>query len=243
MSISLPPDIPEKFRKDFVLGYLHNQIAKLFCVLGREKLPKLYQIALNDDISFDTLRALDEEKGQKLAEKIKMVIYENIVSLYEKSKSRRYKWYSYLNRKRSEDNLMKRIKKEYGIDVSIFIGDWSNGNHQMKNFVSTPRIGLKRKLKKHFKVYNLDEYKTSKMCYKTKEETKNLKVKIKDKEEKIVIKKLHPVLTYRMENNRIGCLNRDKNSCLNMLNIIETWKLKKEYPTYLKRSISNDNPL
>ena len=113
----------------------------------------------------------------------------------------------------------------------------------MKHFVSTPRIGLKRKLKNHFKVYNLDEYKTSKMCYKTKKETKNLKVKIKDKEEKIMIKKLHPVLTYRMENNRIGCLNRDKNSCLNMLNIIETWKLKKEYPTYLKRSISNDNPL
>ena len=76
-----------------------------------------------------------------------MEIYENIVTLYEKSKSRRYKWYSYLNRKRSEDNLMKRIKKEYGIDVSIFIGDWSNGNHQMKHFISTPRIGLKRKLK------------------------------------------------------------------------------------------------
>jgi len=54
----------------------------------------------------------------------------------------------------------------------------------MKHFVSTPRIGLKRKLKKHFKVYNLDEYRTSKMCYKTKKETKNLKVKIKDKEQK-----------------------------------------------------------
>ena len=191
----------------------------------------------------DTCKKSNKIEKFKEYLKVKMEIYENIVTLYEKSKSRRYKWYSYLNRKRSEDNLMKRIKKEYGKDVSIFIGDWSNGNHQMKNFVSTPRIGLKRKLKKHFKVYNLDEYKTSKMCYKTKKETKNLKVKIKDKEEKIMIKKLHPVLTYRMENNRIGCLNRDKNSCLNMLNIIETWKLKKEYPTYLKRSISNDNPL
>jgi hypothetical protein len=39
--------------------------------------------------------------------------------------------------------------------------------------------------------------------------TKYLKVEIKDKEGKIIIKKLHPVLTYRMENNRIGCLNRD----------------------------------
>jgi len=51
----------------------------------------------------------------------------------------------------------------------------------MKHFVSTPRIGLNRKLKKHFKVYNLDEYTTSKICYKTKDETKNLKVKIKKK--------------------------------------------------------------
>jgi len=41
----------------------------------------------------------------------------------------------------------------------------------MKHFVSTPQIGLKRKLKKHFKVYNLDEYKTLVMCYKIKEET------------------------------------------------------------------------
>jgi len=46
-----------------------------------------------------------------------------------------------------------------------------------------------------------------------------------------------------MENNRIGCINRDKNSFLNMLNIIETWKLKKEYSTYLKRSIRRNNPL
>jgi len=80
---------------------------------------------------------------------------------------------------------MKKIKKEYGIDVTIFIGDWSNENYQMKHFTSTPRIGLKRKLKKNFKVYNLDQYRTSKMCYKTKEETKNLKVKIKKKKSRL----------------------------------------------------------
>ena len=54
-----------------------------------------------------------------------MEIYNSVVSLYEKSKSRQYKWYSYLNRQRSEDNLMNKIKKEYGMDVTIFIGDWS----------------------------------------------------------------------------------------------------------------------
>ena len=56
-----------------------------------------------------------------------------------------------------------------------------------------------------------------------------------------MISKVQHDLTYRMENNSIGCLKRDKNSCLNMLNIIETRKLKKEYPTYLKRSIIHNN--
>ena len=83
----------------------------------------------------------------------------------------------------------------------------------------------------------------NKLCFSKKTTSKSVNNNIEDEDEKIMIKKLHPVLTYRMENNRIGCLNRDKNSCLNMLNIIETWKLKKEYPTYLKRSISIDNPL
>jgi len=69
-----------------------------------------------------------------------MEIYNSVVSLYEKTKSRHYKWYSYLNRKRSEDNLMNKIKKEYGMDVTIFKGDWRNGSKQMKHFVSTPRI-------------------------------------------------------------------------------------------------------
>jgi len=45
-----------------------------------------------------------------------------------------------------------------------------------------------------------------------------------------------------MENNIIGCLNCDKNSCLNMLEIVETCKIKKEYPTYFKKVISDDNP-
>jgi hypothetical protein len=63
-------DIPEEFRRDFEFGNIYNLILELFCVLGREKLSELYQIALNGDISVDILRALDEEKGQKLAEQI-----------------------------------------------------------------------------------------------------------------------------------------------------------------------------
>ena len=278
-----------KKKKEVIETKKENKKNKFVTYSYKQRLHEIGKVKMNKKIkkykSKTDIEELEKKligtckKSNKIDEfkkylKIKMEIYNSVVSLYENSKSRKYKWYSYLNKKRSEDNLMNKIKKEYGMDVTIFIGDWSNGSTQMKHFVSTPRIGLKRKLKKHFKVYNLDEYKTSKMCYKTQEETKNLKVQIKkntnkenknknkenknkeeinkeeinkeDKNKKEInkeyIKKLHPVLTYRMKNNRIGCLNRDKNSCLNMLEIVETWKIKKEYPTYLKRVISDVNP-
>ena len=53
-------------------------------------------------------------------------------------------------------------------------------------------------------------YKTSKLNYKTESECCNLKINGK---------KIHTVLTYKMENNRYGCINRDKNSNYNMRKI------------------------
>ena len=199
--------------------------------------------------------------------KTKNKLYPELQKLYELSKCRQYKWYSFLNKKRSEDNIINKIKKTYGKDLTIFIGDWSTGSYQMKNFVSTPRIGLKRKLKKHFNLYDLNEFNTSKMnCY-TEKITKNLKLKLLNKNyekdlkkqneqiemnkndkktikfkqvEKNPVRKLHSVLTYKMKNNRIGCINRDKNSCLNMLNIVSTWFKEKKRPEYLTRQPIRD---
>ena len=44
-----------------------------------------------------------------------------------------------------------------------------------------------------------------------------------------------------MKNKRIGCINRDRNSCLNMLKIVDNWFKKKERPEYLKRKIKDSN--
>ena len=112
--------------------------------------------------------------------------------------------------------------------------------------MAAPRIGIKRKLKKHFKVYNINEYNTSKMCYKTEKKTENLYIKNYkktegDKKEKEQIK-LHAVLTYKMENNRTGCINRDKNSCSNMIKIVNEWITNKKRPLYLSIPIIDINP-
>jgi len=62
--------------------------------------------------------------------------------------------------------MLKKIEKKYSKDHIIIIGDWSIGK-QMRNFISTPNLSLKRKLQERFKVYNIDEYRTSCLNHKT----------------------------------------------------------------------------
>jgi hypothetical protein len=58
-------------------------------------------------------------------------------------------------------------------------------------------------------VFNIDEFRTSCLCYKTEEKCENLHLKFnKDPNQKI--RKMHSILTYKMENSRTGCINRDK---------------------------------
>ncbi len=134
---------------------------------------------------------------------------------YEAHIFRKYKWYGYINRKRAETDLIRVISKTFGRDVTIIYGDWSQGD-QMKNQISTPNLGLKRKLREYFKVYNIDEYRTSCLNYITHERCDN--IYLPDK--KGVYRKKHSILTYQMENKRKGCINRDNNSVNNMTTIV-----------------------
>jgi len=52
---------------------------------------------------------------------------EILVPLYQDIKFRQYKWYAYINKKRTEDNMVNKIAKKYSKDHIIIIGDWSIG--------------------------------------------------------------------------------------------------------------------
>ena len=101
-------DIPEEFIKDFELGYVYKLIVELFCVLGREKLSELYQIALNGDISVDTLRALDEEKGQELAEQI--LGFEEFENLFKQKCREKCKAMLFHSRDETDKLLLTALK-------------------------------------------------------------------------------------------------------------------------------------
>ena len=153
-----------------------------------------------------------------------------VVPLYQDIQFRKYKWYAFINKKRSEDNMLNMIERKYSKDHTIIIGDWSIGK-QMRNFISTPNLSLKRKLKERFKVYNIDEFRTSCLSYQTKNLCKNMYLPDKKGEDR----KIHSILTYQMENNRKGCINRDKNGCKNIRYVFNYYKKTGKRPMKYSR--------
>ena len=163
----------------------------------------------------------------------KIKVNETLVPLYQEVKFRQYKWYAYINKKRTEDNMVNKIANKYSKDHIIIIGDWSIGK-QMRNFISTPNLTLKRKLQETFKVYNIDEFRTSCLSHKTEQVCENLYLKFK-KDPKQKERKIHSILTYQMENNRKGCINRDKNGCKNIQKIFKSYMETGERPEKYRR--------
>ena len=137
--------------------------------------------------------------------------------------------------------MLNLIENKFGKDIKIIMGDWSI-KKQMRIFISTPNLGIKRKLNERFDMFNIDEYRTS--CLHNKTEEKCDKLYLADKTNKL--RKLHSVLTFQMENNGKGCINRDYNGCLNMKKIFNSFMKDGTRPQRYSRGydlIKNTNTL
>ena len=112
-------------------------------------------------------------------------------------------------------------------------GNWSRSS-QMKNFMPTPGLGIKRLLNKRFIILDIDEYKTSKIHNKTLKELTNVKIRRKKHS-----KKIHEVLTLKEETERRIFVNRDKNACKNILHIGKCFLKNQTRPDVFKRKPIN----
>lgn len=171
--------------------------------------------------------------------KIKVEINNKLYAFYSDKYFRKLKWFTYINTKRHEANLMNKIGEVYGEDCTLIIGDWNeSGNIK---YMSTPGIGMRRKLAERYKLYLIDEFRTSCLHNKTEQKCDNLNIEFEGKSRKI-----HSVLTYKMESNRMGCINRDRNSVLNMMKIVkyyfETGKRLERYKRGTKINEEIVNP-
>ena len=184
---------------------------------------------IENTLSLFNSKTCDIEKFKEYI-KEKLKVNDAIATLYQDEKFRQYKWYSYINTKRTEDNMLNKIENKYGKDIKIIIGDWSIGK-QMRNFISTPNLTIKRKLNTRFEVYNIDEFRTSCLNYKTEELCNNLYLPDK----RNIERKMHSILTFKMENKRKGCINRDKNGCKNIQKVFNHYIETGERPEKYKR--------
>lgn len=175
--------------------------------------------------------------------KLKINLLNKIKYQYDTEYLEKLNWHSYLNKQKHETNLIRKIKNEFGLYAKIIMGDWSN-NGRLK-FISTPNLSLKRKLKDHFEVYDIDEYRTSFIHYKTNANCNKMSVNINSSnsnDQTNVLKQLHAVLTYKIVNEEVagknilsGCINRDKNSVLNMERIFRNLLSVKSRPALFSR--------
>jgi hypothetical protein len=150
-----------------------------------------------------------------------------IKEYYRKEIFRKMKFWNYINTQRSERNLVNNINKIYGKtkEVMLIYGDWNGKNH-IKGTISSPGIGLKLMLNKHFKILNFNEFRTSCMNYETQNKCINARIKTKNGKTKT----LHSVLVSEIQKTekdvtiRHRYQNRNRHAVINFKLIIDNYE-------------------
>jgi hypothetical protein len=157
-------------------------------------------------------------------------------------------------------------------DVVFVIGSWGKGHQtMMKGSESTMGSGINRLIAKFFTVLQVDEYNTSKKCCNCGCDVENLYMpKMNYKTKKIENTKIHRLmrckncisiaqnkLKSKLDNLKLkttsseskkqvafngGYLTRDKNSCINMMNIVKSYIYTKTRPEEYQRPKKIDIP-
>jgi hypothetical protein len=191
---------------------------------------------IENELSSYNSKSVDYKKFKKFIKK-KNELNKILLEKYQDEVFRKYKWYGYINRKKAETDLIRDIKNTFGQDVNIIQGDWSVGK-AMRGLISSPNLGLKRKLAEYYPIYNLDEFRTSCINHKTETLTENIYLP----DEKGKSRKIHSILTYQTESKRLGCINRDENSVNNMIKLVKYYFEYKDRPEIFKRGIQQKIP-
>ncbi len=85
---------------------------------------------------------------------------------YCKGMFRYLKWYAKINRRRCDDNLINRFKATFGPPEKVILMYGDQDQHGMKFKEPTKGKSMRRLFKRHgYKVYLVDEFRTSKMLY------------------------------------------------------------------------------
>ena len=180
--------------------------------------------------------------------KIKLKINALLIDHYKTETYRRLRWNKEINMQKSESKILNDIEKKFGKDVVIIIGDYDKKEH-MKGKEPVITKKLRRILRRRFRVYLINEFRTSKLCHKCNGEVENfLEKEVIDNEgnkrKKIVWGLVRwkdgecKPLNYKKSKNykknyksyKGEIYNRDTNAVMNMRKIIASLIEKGERP-------------
>jgi len=192
-------------------------------------------IELETELSKYNRKTLEYNEFKKYIQK-KNEVNIKLFKFYENYIFRKLKLNSYINRLKSEQQLIKRFKKIFGEpkDTIVCIGDWEQRKHR-KFKEPTKGIGFRNIFRKSgFQVYLVDEFRTSCRCSNCEggECSKFRKIRNpKPAKNNSILS--HGLLLCKKD---CGLWNRDENSARNIYKIANNAINKKERPNYLSRS-------
>jgi hypothetical protein len=175
--------------------------------------------------------------------KKKSEINDKLYKFYEKYIFRKLKLNGYINKKKHEQKMINNFKKIFGKpeEVIITIGDWEQ-KKQMKYKEATRGIGMRKLFRQNnYKVYLVDEFRTSCMCSICKEETgrcEKFQIRENPKPYKSGNILCHGLLTCKKCS---GVWNRDINSATNIYRIAKNAINGLERPKYLCREKKDED--
>lgn len=214
-----------------------------FIEYGKKKIMMRRKISIYEnnkkiEINEKTKKEIENKKNMVNKMRTNKIERKEIDELIEYNKYvQKLRWFGYINKQRHEDELLNDIEEVYGKDAVFVFGDWS-GKGRTKR-MSMPNMGMKKLLEKRFEVYLIDEYNTSKIGWKMKEEGKPTKVELKKDGESCGYKEIDSVLTFKMSTETYGLINRDYNATKNMQEIVKNLLETEKRPMQLDTKIDN----
>jgi hypothetical protein len=157
---------------------------------------------------------------------------------YEDNLYRKLKWYSFINKQKSESKMINNFKKAFNItkpeNTLIAIGDFSR-NKTLKNHEPAKGKSMRNLLKRNgFNMYLINEYNTSAKSFIDGAKTEKFRPRINKKGNVVLC---HGLLRSKNAETNQGkehiLVNRDFNGSMNILTIAQCILERKELPPYL----------
>ena len=142
---------------------------------------------------------------------------------------RKMKWRSFVYGQKSEDKFLNKMASTFGADAIIAYGDWSRSS-QMRHFVPTKGVGMRKLIAKRFCTVSVNEFRTSKLCCNCFGQLQHLYVESDAKKKKVFRCLICHECESSKSKNKHTFLTRDLNSALNIRQLALKWMSEKTRP-------------